>query len=362
MAIVSTTSDVKYTNRISGSWSASIEVEGSSKDGEAGSPDIVIDKNNIPNIVCDLSGITPGFVAALADANSPTTFSRVTLDGSIVGGFPSIACMPNGDVWAAYIKSTTPYVIKHKSGDAWATWGTAFTNGVTIDGGKISIATLMNDVFVLYSKVTSVVISIVDPNKSFFGAEVQIIGGATLSGPSIKYAFNSDNVKFNKRDLLVNSLGTIQYYCSSTGMKNVQISLVSIDPPRAGRHIIRTKTGVLYCVLADKSAGTGIQVWKSKDDGRTWTQPDSGNAPTAANYTAPSCAIDGFGIIHVAYWDNTLVTGGLRYVTFNTNSDTYSGDTLAQTVGAAASTVPVAGTSIAIDSNNLPHIAYADTV
>jgi len=93
------------------------------------------------------------------------------------------------------------------------------------------------------------------------------------------------------------------------------------------RCVVRTTNGDIYAVLLDNSATPPryIRVFESTDGGATWTQQDAADAPWGDNYHAQSAAIDGNGIIHIAYWDSTSSSTGLRYVTFSTTTNTFSG-------------------------------------
>src|SRR6266496_1890883 len=124
--------------------------------------------------------------------------------------------------------------------------------------------------------------------------------------------------------------------------------------------IVRTATGNVYAVILDTSATPTIRVYESTNAGSSWTQQDSAHAPSGT-YVAPSAAIDGNGIIHIAYW-NAAVTGeGLWYVKFSTATNTFSGNSL---IAATSYSNPVGyyHTAIAVDSNNAPHVLYEDSI
>lgn len=124
------------------------------------------------------------------------------------------------------------------------------------------------------------------------------------------------------------------------------------------RCVVRSASGNIYAVILDEpSAPTGtVRVFESTDGGASWTQQDAADAPSG-NYWGQSAAIDGNGIIHIAYWDRSSTSPGLRYVMFSTATNTFSGDTAVVSTQTQGSTV-----ALAIDSNNYEHIIYNDDV
>lgn len=130
---------------------------------------------------------------------------------------------------------------------------------------------------------------------------------------------------------------------------------IQSDPAwNMSRCVVRDTNGNIYAVILD-IAGTNatIRVYKSSNGGVTWTDEDASGAPTGTSYGGASAAIDGNGIIHIAY----LGSPGLRYITFSTVTNTFSGDT-------AVASFRKGGwdgaTAIAVDSNNDTHIVYED--
>lgn len=125
------------------------------------------------------------------------------------------------------------------------------------------------------------------------------------------------------------------------------------------RKIVVTRAGVLYACVFDTSVSGQVEIWKSSDNGVTWAIQDSSNEPASTGYEAPSIAIDNVGKIHVVWIGNATLIGasqGLWYNTFDTSNDTWG--TAATIVGAALAGSTELNTSIAIDSNNKPHVAW----
>ena len=126
------------------------------------------------------------------------------------------------------------------------------------------------------------------------------------------------------------------------------------------RNVVRTSAGVLYAVVSygktTVTTASDVRVYKSSD-GSSWAEQDASNNPTvggASTYASASCCIDSSGIIHISY--RHAITG-IRYVTFNTSTDVFSGDT--QIVSSSA---PQVSTAITVDSSNVPHTVYVEAL
>jgi hypothetical protein len=126
---------------------------------------------------------------------------------------------------------------------------------------------------------------------------------------------------------------------------------------RGSRALVRTSNGVLYSV-SGQTTDDDVEVYKSLDDGETWTAQDTANEPTYSTGTEGkiACAIDSTDLIHIIWWENGT---GLRYCTFNTSTDTYgTPETAYSETASQSSTTSV---SITIDSNDIPHTAFIHT-
>lgn len=126
------------------------------------------------------------------------------------------------------------------------------------------------------------------------------------------------------------------------------------------RCIVRTSAGIPYVILTDSTEG-GIEVWKGNSSTPTsFTEQDAANNPASAGrYGSASAAIDSTGVIHIVYGDDNGTSPSVRYVTFNTGTDTFSGDvSIIADLGQDMISVDNIKTAISIDSNNIPHIVY----
>lgn len=93
-------------------------------------------------------------------------------------------------------------------------------------------------------------------------------------------------------------------------------------------------------------------------------EQDSAHKPVSyIRYGSCSCVIDSGGIIHIVYMDSNGDTPAVRYVTFDTNTNLFSGDiAVIEDIGDNASTVTNLHCGISVDANNVPHIAYNSRV
>lgn len=134
------------------------------------------------------------------------------------------------------------------------------------------------------------------------------------------------------------------------------------------RNLVRTSAGVLYAVLHNTS-DNAIEMWKSSDNGASWTIQDSGNEPVANPagpnyYYAPSICLDSSDNILVAYHKRNTgsfpIGFDIKLRTFTTSSDTWgSSTTLFGTATIGDPTYPA--TSICVDVSGYIHIAHSGT-
>lgn len=127
------------------------------------------------------------------------------------------------------------------------------------------------------------------------------------------------------------------------------------------RVVVRTSAGIPYVIVEDLTNGA-IRVFKGDAATPTsFAEQDSANNPATAGYGACSAAIDSTGIIHIAYQYDNGKASELRYVTFNTGTDAFAGDAqVIADIGADPTAITNLYTAIAIDSNDIPHIAYIE--
>lgn len=120
--------------------------------------------------------------------------------------------------------------------------------------------------------------------------------------------------------------------------------------PGAARQILRSSSGTLYAVLYSPST-TKVEVWKSTN-GSSWSRPSS-SGPTPGTVKNVAAAIDSSDNIHIGYYVNT---NDVNYVKYTTSNDTYGSIEQFALTGASG----ITELAIAIDSNNVPHLADID--
>ncbi|KKL95156.1 hypothetical protein LCGC14_1857480, partial [marine sediment metagenome] len=127
-----------------------------------------------------------------------------------------------------------------------------------------------------------------------------------------------------------------------------------------GRRVaVRNSSGIPY-VIVENQSDDSIDVWKGNSATPTsFTEQDNTNNPSGTVYGSCSAAIDFGGIIHIAYMQYNGKTSAFRYVTFNTSTDTFSGDVAVDTdIGSDPTSISNLYTAIAIDTANIPHVVY----
>jgi hypothetical protein len=117
------------------------------------------------------------------------------------------------------------------------------------------------------------------------------------------------------------------------------------------RRLVRTSSGNLYTFLSNSGS---CEIWKSADNGTTWSQQDSADNPFCTNAAhRMSLAIDSTDTLHLAYLSgNTQIA----YLTFTTSNDQFGVST--ETIGTIAAEDTYSSVDLAVDSNDIPHAIY----
>lgn len=134
-----------------------------------------------------------------------------------------------------------------------------------------------------------------------------------------------------------------------------------------GRNCVRSSSGIPYVVLVSiDMAGYPIRVFKGNSTTpASFQQMDTQYSPptsSSSNTAKPSCAIDSTDVIHIVYAYNVGATPMIKYITFNTNTDTFSAEE--NITGDTGNTLinSRSGCDISIDSNDIPHVVYIGIV
>lgn len=122
----------------------------------------------------------------------------------------------------------------------------------------------------------------------------------------------------------------------------------NFDDQAGDRQVVRTSSGTLYAFM------NNCGMWKSSNES-SWTEQDSANKPSCSQSTnrTPSIAIDSNNLIHITFLTYTTYAA-VVYKTFDTATDSFG---VSAEIG--TSTDAFWSTSLAVDSNNKPHIAYS---
>lgn len=128
---------------------------------------------------------------------------------------------------------------------------------------------------------------------------------------------------------------------------------------QGNRHIHRNDTGDLYVVVLDINGARKIQVFKSTDNGVTWTL--RATKLVVSTRTALSSAMRSDGDIEICFLETDTGAGtfGMIGVRYLDATQTFSAEDAVAALGTAAPTCP--STAITVDIANTVHVAFADT-
>lgn len=124
----------------------------------------------------------------------------------------------------------------------------------------------------------------------------------------------------------------------------------------SNKHLCRTSSGIPYIISTDNSV---LSVLKGNSTTPTsFTAQDTGNSPSYTNFIPPQGVIDSNDIIHIVYYLVNGMNNEYRYVQFDCSTDTYGTSELINTTNAPNHQY----INIAIDSNDIPHVALAENI
>ncbi len=305
--------DVRYRNKTGGSWQSEVSVE----QVEATRVDIAINEDNIPEI--SYIHWDDDLTAGVGDDNNPAagewTLHDVdtNVNNTLGEEGTSIAIDSSGNTWIAYVDQNDTQLnegdyialAKHADASAWTTGWTTYTN-------------------------------------HNLGYEPSIV----IDGEDI-YVFYED-----EHDDIVYDTWDSNWVTTPLSAVNIDTASNFGEIPEAGRQVVRTSGGTLYAVLID-DANNDLEVWRSPDGG-TWTEQDSSDSPVAGLDVA-AVAVDSNDDLHIAYANNSSPKD-VMYGKFTTSDNQHgTPETVVDlTDGFDSWTTP----SIAVDSNDIPHISY----
>lgn len=361
-----------YSNNISGSFKSPVTVEALNP----GSADLTIDMDGKPQIAY-INSTDDDLTVVRGDANNATEFTTAVHDvDTDISDIPSqrgVSIGVNtltGDTWVAYINDTSEddsgtndavTLAKHAYADGWTTWSTVTTK--TDVGYEPSIAIAgSSDIYVFYQDDGYDIAYDVydsDADTPAWDGETVLHTG-TFQDVKAKWSFEWNNFGANRIDYLYADGTDVYWDYLYVRRSPTNIDNASDFPAMGGssRQIVRTSTGVLYAVVNDSGS---TEVWKSADNGDSWSQQDSADSP-ASHSTANkiALAIDSSDTLHILFTIDVNGAGGppdhgLRYITFTTSNNQFGTTEDVNTPDSIQY-----GVSLSVDNNDVPHIVLAE--
>ena len=323
--------EVRYTNKVTGSWSTSILIDTSSV--ETHHVDITMNRDDFPLLTYH-DGTAPRNMYALeGNQNNATSFENFTLEvDARTNARPQIVVDSQGNTHVTWVTNNQDVVIRtHPSLNNWQSWDTEVIvssalnyemQGMTIDS--------QNNLIVFATSSTDVTSAFKSIDR---GATWTTIGTThdtpTAVDNNIKCRWSKYNYYFpTELDYTVNFSPNLYYNkLAQTGLDHLYI---------VGRN----------------PTNLDIEVWRSPTEGVTWEEVDDPNSPTGVDTNTVSCAIDGLDDIHIVWRDQGT---GIRYEKFDISTQSHG---TAETADVDTSTAAGDFVAVAIDTNNEPHVAY----
>ncbi len=360
---------VKYRNKDGGSLGTERTLESSTSSSPFGPPTITINEDDIPEIAYE-NQTDSDLTAAVGDGTDPTTFTLQDVDTDVVSG-SSIAIDQDGNTWVAYIDEdgTDDLVTlaKHTDSDAWSIWTTNIYNSTETNIGSSPLVAINGrDIYVFYEDLSTdqrIVYDIYDSDASTpsWSGEVVLYtppSGGDYFDPKAKWAFEWNNFGSNRIDFLFQYGGGADVdlkwsFLHLRRMPNKVDDASDFDDPLDhGRQVVRTSTGVLYSLHNDSGS---CEVWKSVDEGNTWSEQDDTGNPTCDSSNPVAMAIDSSDTLHLAYTETTT-NEDVKYSTFTTSNDQFGSEEVVL-LGTGNNLGDLA---ITIDDNDVPHIVLSN--
>ena len=370
--------NVLYNNRVGGGWKASsIVVENSSTNNFFRSV-ITLNEDDIAEIAY-INTTASTLTAAVANSNNPTQTSDFTPQnvdtdvnntgstGLSTEGGPSIGIDSEGNTWIAYIDDTGAddsktndaiALAKHDDSAAWSSWNPLITTKTDVSYAP-SLAVVGKSLIVFYDDESTdkrIAYDIYDSGTSSWKGET------IFATPGTGIDFQFSTVRYSKYNFYAqhfldvmydSSDGSIYWNVLDTRPTKVDDASDFQILPGTGRQVLRTKLGDYYAFLND---GGNCEMWKSSD-GVAWAQQQSGTTIICNAQYDIDAAIDGQANqdIHVVYYSSTDIVSYRNYDIATENWDSGIGE---EDIDQTDDTITVDTLSIAVDSNNIPHIIY----
>ncbi len=216
---VASVGNIRYGNKVSGSWST-ISIE--SVSGVTFSNlSLTIDEDNYAEFSY-INDLDSDLTVVAADRNNPSLLSHFTLldvDTTVIAtsgvASTSIAIDYSGNTWVAYVDDSLSdriFLVKHNDADAWATWQTPVDSNFVANRPSITISGSV--VYVLFDTGGAILSQTYD---GISWTQANVLKSTSKITASVRWAYNS-NYKHGPLDYLYSD-GTDIYY-SNVGFWN----------------------------------------------------------------------------------------------------------------------------------------------
>jgi len=352
-----TDKQIMYSNRIGGSFKTPVQVDSTTNNYRPPSIIIGIPTNAIgadrPIIAYNERTVGEVFVRH-GDALDATSFASVFSVTSNVETNTSamIAGDENNFVHLCYNHLVNGIQYQtHDPADVWGTWSAQTLIDSTINYTLLSIATFggFPHIFAIQSVAPNAFDIILHKDLGSGFTKTVLNSGDMFTAAIVKWSKyannNPEQLDYAIRD---NTNGDVDWD-TFTATSEVTPNGVVFEE----KNVFRNTSGDVYVLYDDNVTANRLTV--SKLVAGVWTIQDSGNRPS--NVTeAYSGAMDSTGKIHVAWFDSSTTNNDLTYRVFDTATDLWVGANETVTVG--TNTAQFNRAIIAIDVNDIPHIAY----
>ncbi|MFC1647148.1 peptidoglycan DD-metalloendopeptidase family protein [Patescibacteria group bacterium] len=356
-------SAVYYTNKVTGSWKASVTVEDPVGAGDGYSNIAIINKYSNEDtdwpIIAFINNTDDYLQAECGVTDDAGSFNGYDVDTDVndVGGERGVSLGVDSanNLWIAYVRddgSADDITLARRdySGEQ-SFWTSYWTIDITNSnvGYEPSMSVVGSDMYVFYEEDSSdeIVYDKYDYANTSWSGETQLATGATTyQDVHVRWSNEHNNDGYLIDYIYSDGTDIFWDYIDVTPV-NINTASNFDDPVGTSRQVVRASNGDLYSFVND----TGIcEIWKSTN-GTYWFEQNISNHIGCDTYGAVAMAIDANDILHLVYEETDV-----RYDTFTTSTDTFGVlDEQVFTNGALS-------LSIAIDSSNIPHVAVSEDV
>jgi hypothetical protein len=288
--------DLKYVNKVSGSWSTALDLS-STLDGGGNFyhlPGLAINASNIPVFSYNQN---PTIYALIGNQNNATSFTTTTVTSSGSGvSYQALGIDSSGNVWIVY-QNVHIEIREHLSASAWGTWQTASVSSLTASSNGLPTIAIGSSgtPYIFYSR-NSDSFGVYSTYSGSWSSETVLQASSAFSlHPKWSYYFDNGNSSqmdyaytsgtdayWSKISFVANSApATPTIYQPSSGATNVPVSPVfQVKSSDADNDYLRYKV-----LIYNSDCSTGLQTFDQTSSQAGWTQQ---NANTGTAYIGAS--------------------------------------------------------------------------